>query len=79
MTERLPRERLLRLCYEDCFARPEAQAEAARRVYDFLGAKPFEPKAEMRKIIQRPPSDVIENWEACRESVRGTRFEEFLS
>jgi hypothetical protein len=78
MISRLPQERVLRLEYESCFCSTQAQVEAARRIYDFLDADPFEPKANMRKIINRPPHEVIENWEACRDSVRGTRLEKLL-
>ena len=75
MVDRLAPERVLRIEYETYFHDPDVRARTDRALFAFLGADPFEPEVRMRKIIRRPPSEVIENWAECREAVRGTRFE----
>lgn len=71
---RLP---VLEIAYEDLIA---DTLPAYRRVVEFLGADPgHEPRWGMRKVIDTPRGELIENYEAVRRALAGTKYASFLS
>ncbi len=51
-----------------------------RRVIEFLGAgsSTHEPQWRMRKVIDRPREEVIENYDGVRRALAGTKYASFL-
>jgi len=79
MLDALPQERVYRIAYEDLYSTEQRTREILREVYDFLGVEPIEPVMKMRKIIPGRSIERIQNIDACREALRGTRFEWVLA
>ena len=78
MLDRVPEGARLVIRYEDLF-RDEASRDAVlRAAFEFLGVTPVATRVRMRKIIQRPVRDLIENFDECLEATKGTRFEAML-
>jgi LPS sulfotransferase NodH len=70
------RLRALELTYEDLAA---DTSSAYRRSVEFLGGAPdHEPRWGMRKVIDTPRSELIENYEGVRRALSGTKYASFL-
>jgi LPS sulfotransferase NodH len=67
----------LELGYEELLANTNS---AYRRVVEFLGVRPtdHEPRWRMRKMIDTPRHDVIENYESVKRVLDGTKYASFL-
>lgn len=68
----------LEIGYEDL--RADTKAEY-RRVVEFLGADPVDhkPRWRMKKVIETPREDTIENYESVKQALRGTKYEPLLA
>lgn len=78
MLDALPSERVFRIDYADFYRNEDTRTEITRDVFEFLEVPTFETEVRMKKIISKPPKDVIENRDACAEALRGTEFEGIL-
>ncbi len=78
MLDELPSERVEIVQYAEFFSDEESRIATMRRLFDFLGVQQHQPVVRMKKILQRPKSEMISNIEACRATLLGTEFEGLL-
>jgi hypothetical protein len=75
----LPAERVLTVAYEDLFKDSDQTKCWLQRIAQFLGLEWYEWLGTThRRILTARPKDVIGNFEAVREVLRGTEWETFL-
>lgn len=75
MLEAIPEHRRHVIDYNDLFSTPERTQAIVASIFEFLDQPPHPVEIRMKKIVTVPPSGLIENFEACRAAVAGTRFE----
>ena len=74
----LPPERVRVVRYDDLFSDAAGRQAVMAGVFAFLGVPAVTTEERMSKIIRLPVSEVIENFEACLQAVRGTPHEALL-
>lgn len=75
---RLPEAAKYVIQYDDLYRDQETRAAIMHEAFAFLGVAPITPRTRMRKIITQPITEVIENFDACLDAVRGTHHEALL-
>ncbi|MDJ0857627.1 MAG: hypothetical protein QNJ03_01015 [Dinoroseobacter sp.] len=78
MLDALPSQRVYRVTYEEFYRDPESRRQALTEIFAFLDVSPCDPEIRMRKIIARPPQEMIANRVDCAAALKGTRFEGML-
>ncbi|GHD98583.1 hypothetical protein U879_12370 [Defluviimonas sp. 20V17] len=75
---RLPEDAKYVIQYDDLYRDEDTRAAIMHDAFAFLGVAPIRPRTRMRKIITQPITEVIENFDACLDAVRGTHHEALL-
>ncbi|WP_299850455.1 sulfotransferase [uncultured Roseovarius sp.] len=78
MLARIPHARKHVIRYDDLFSDQDGRHETMAGVFEFLNVAPIRTEERMVKIIRKPVSEVIENFEDCVEAVQGTPHEALL-
>lgn len=76
MLSRVPH---LSVCYEDDLEPADQHRATVKRVTDFLGVEYSEPVARTKKVLSKPLSEIVENYDELEALVAGTEFERFLT
>jgi len=75
----IPEQRCMTVTYEDLFRDDATRAQLLTDIMEFLEIPVMRPEVRMQKIAPAGALGTIENADAVREAIIGTRFEEFLS
>ena len=78
MLGRLPPDRVRVCTYEELFGDKSRRDEIMTDLFNFLGVQPVVTELRMTKIVRAPIRDIVENYEECVRSARGTRYEVLL-
>ncbi len=74
----LPEGRKIVLEYEHLFSDEASTNKCMSEVFEFLGVADRQVATRMRKLNKQKPSETIEDFEACKQAVKGTRFQHLL-
>jgi len=74
----VPKENVYEIAYQDFFANEDRRVQIMSEVFEFLGVAPFETSMRMRKLIQTPISETIENFDECRVALKGSPYEKYF-
>lgn len=74
-----PQDKILNLKYEDYFSSSENQEFYNRKIFDFLGIYQLNLVGKHKKISSNNLSDVIENYDQVAETLKNTKYEQFLT
>lgn len=78
MLDDLPESRK-RVVHYDRFYQDEASRQAImEELFGFLGVPAVTTRSKMKKIITKPPQELLANRAACAAALKGTRFEGLL-
>jgi hypothetical protein len=75
----IPEKRRITVTYEDFFRDDATRARLLTDIMEFLEIPVMRPELRMQKIASTGALGAIENSDAVREVIIGTRFERFLS
>lgn len=75
----IPEQRCMTVAYEDFFRDDATRSRLLIDIMDFLEIPVIRPEVRMQKIASAGALGAIENADAVREVIVGTRFEKFLS
>ncbi len=67
------------IVYEDDLIGEDSQIQACYRIFDFLGIKREKVRSRLDKVTPNRLEDVIRNYEAVVERLRGTEYEKHLT
>ena len=78
LLDRLGRNPILRLSYEEAFSSPSSVQTMIDQVFDFLGVPPIHVKSNHKKILPKSLNEIVANYEELIEAIQNTQYAQYL-